>query len=140
MDPPPSVPSANGTNPSATAAALPPEDPPGFRAVSNGLRLAPKSGLSQVPRKPMTGEFVLPTITAPAFSTRSAKTQRASTLKSFSARTPPNVAGQPGLKSNRSLMAVGNPCSGPSSAPERTASSADALRYAPRRNPCTRTH
>ena len=28
-------------------------------------------------------------------------------------RIPPNVAGQPGLKSNRSLIAVGTPCSGP---------------------------
>ena len=30
------------------------------------------------------------------------------TMKSFSARTPPKVAGQPGLKSNRSLIAVGH--------------------------------
>ena len=41
IEPPPSVPSANGSRPSATAAALPPEEPPVFRVVSNGLRDGP---------------------------------------------------------------------------------------------------
>jgi hypothetical protein len=41
IDPPPSVPSANGSSPSATAAALPPEEPPVFLAVAKGLRLGP---------------------------------------------------------------------------------------------------
>ena len=75
IEPPASVPSANGTNPSATAAALPPDDPPVFFVVSNGFRDGPKSGLSHVPRMPITGLFVLPTMIAPAASTRSAKTQ-----------------------------------------------------------------
>ena len=43
---------------------------------------------------------------------------------SRSAGMPPNVHGQPGLKSNRSLIAVGTPCSGPSSSPAVTARSA----------------
>ena len=72
MEPPPSVPSATVRSPSATAAALPPLEPPGLRAVSNGLRVGPKSGLSVTPRKPMTGEFVLPTRIAPACSMRAA--------------------------------------------------------------------
>ena len=42
----------------------------------------------------------------------------------LSARTPPKVVGQPGLKSNRSLIAAGTPCSGGSSAPLITAASA----------------
>ena len=38
----------------------------------------------------------------------------------WSARTgrPPNVDFHPGLKSNRSLIAVGTPCSGPSWSPD----------------------
>ena len=75
IEPPPSVPSAKGTRPSATAAALPPDEPPVFLLRSNGLRVGPKSGLSQMPRNPMTGLFVLPIRIAPARSMRSAKTQ-----------------------------------------------------------------
>src|SRR5438445_3076260 len=43
---------------------------------------------------------------------------------SRSARIPPKVDGQPGLKSKRSFMAVGTPCSGPSASPDVTAASA----------------
>ena len=38
MDPPPSLPGAKGTKPAATAAALPPEDPPELRLSACGLR------------------------------------------------------------------------------------------------------
>ena len=41
IDPPPSLAWAIGTRPAATAAAEPPLDPPGERAVSHGLRVAP---------------------------------------------------------------------------------------------------
>ena len=41
IEPPPSVPSASGSMPSATAAALPPDDPPLFLAGLNGLRVGP---------------------------------------------------------------------------------------------------
>ena len=61
--------------PAATAAALPPEEPPVLREMSKGLRLGPKSGLSQVPRNPITGLFVLPTMIAPARSIPSAQAQ-----------------------------------------------------------------
>ncbi|MCB5281140.1 hypothetical protein BJQ89_00880 [Arthrobacter sp. ES1] len=37
-EPPPSDPGANGTRPAATAAALPPEDPPELRLNACGLR------------------------------------------------------------------------------------------------------
>jgi hypothetical protein len=76
IEPPPSVPSANGSRPSATAPALPPEDPPVFRVRSKGLRLGPKSGLSHVPQNPITGALVLPTTIAPA--TQSARRTRRS--------------------------------------------------------------
>jgi hypothetical protein len=75
IEPPPSVPSAKVSSPSATAAAHPPEEPPVFLLVSKGLQLGPKSGLSQTPRKPMTGLLPLPTRIAPACSARSAKAQ-----------------------------------------------------------------
>lgn len=34
---------ANGTNPAATAAAEPPEEPPGTRSLSHGFFTAPKN-------------------------------------------------------------------------------------------------
>jgi hypothetical protein len=75
MEPPPSVPSAKVSSPSATAAEHPPEEPPGFFAVSKGLRLGPKSPLSVAPQKPITGLLPFPTRMAPARSARSAKAQ-----------------------------------------------------------------
>ena len=50
IEPPPSVPSANGTIPAATAAAEPPLEPPGVRPRSHGLRVSPYSALSVIPR------------------------------------------------------------------------------------------
>ena len=124
IEPPASVPSANGTSPSATAAALPPEEPPAFLRMSKGLRVGPNRKLSQVPRSPIVGLLVLPMMMAPAFSTRSANGQYHWATQSFIARIPPKVNGHPGLKSNRSLIAVGTPCNGPSAAPPASAFSA----------------
>src|SRR3954451_13116298 len=89
IDPPPSVASASGSIPSATAAAAPPEEPPGLRARSNGLRVAPNSGLSHVPRKPMTGLLVIPTMIAPAASMRADQVDVKSDRLSRSAGMPP---------------------------------------------------
>ena len=44
-EPPMSEPSANGTQPDATAAPEPPDEPPGVRSGSHGLRVTPHSGL-----------------------------------------------------------------------------------------------
>jgi hypothetical protein len=65
IDPPPSVPSASGTIPPASAAALPPLEPPAVRAGSQGLRVTPVSGLSVTPFQPNSGVVVLPGSTAP---------------------------------------------------------------------------
>src|SRR5205823_12556341 len=46
IEPPVSVPSAHGASPAATAAALPPEEPPGTRFRSHGLRTGPKAEFS----------------------------------------------------------------------------------------------
>ena len=45
IDPPPSLPCANGTNPAATATAAPPLEPPACRPVSHGQRAGPTSSL-----------------------------------------------------------------------------------------------
>jgi len=46
IEPPVSVPSAHGASPAATAAALPPEEPPGTRSRSHGLRTTPNAEFS----------------------------------------------------------------------------------------------
>ena len=66
IDPPPSLPCATGTSPAATATAEPPDEPPGVRLVSHGLRVAPEWRGSVVGRIPNSGRFVVPTITKPA--------------------------------------------------------------------------
>ena len=65
-DPPPSLPCATGSMPAATAAAEPPEEPPGVRSRSQGLRVGPLWRGSVVGRIPNSGMFVVPTITNPA--------------------------------------------------------------------------
>src|SRR5918912_557843 len=50
IEPPPSVPSAPGTMPAATAAPDPPLEPPGVRSVAHGLRVVPYTVFSVVPR------------------------------------------------------------------------------------------
>ncbi len=66
MEPPPSEAVAAATIPLATAAALPPLDPPGVRPVFQGFRVTPKAGPSVVPMIASSGVLVLPTTTAPA--------------------------------------------------------------------------
>lgn len=46
IDPPPSLPWPMGTMPAATAAAVPPEDPPAERFRFQGLRVGPKAWVS----------------------------------------------------------------------------------------------
>ena len=48
MEPPVSLPSAAGRNPAATAAAEPPEEPPGTLVVSSGLAVGWKELFSQL--------------------------------------------------------------------------------------------
>ncbi|OPZ58327.1 MAG: hypothetical protein BWY88_01083 [Synergistetes bacterium ADurb.Bin520] len=66
MDPPVSLPRAKGAYPAATAAALPPELPPGTRFGSRGFLVGPKKEFSV--ELPMANSSMLPfpTTTAPA--------------------------------------------------------------------------
>src|SRR5690606_39696460 len=76
-EPPVSVPSAIGTAPEATAAALPPEEPPAENPGWLGIRAAPNAAFSEVMPKASSCMFVVPTTTAPA--RRSSATTGAST-------------------------------------------------------------
>jgi hypothetical protein len=71
IDPPPSVPSANGVIPAATEAAQPALEPPGVSLRSIGLRVTPVSGLSPTGLHPNSLVVVLPIRIAPAARARS---------------------------------------------------------------------
>ena len=71
MDPPVSEPSATGSMPAATAAALPPDEPPGTWSRFHGLWVAPKALDSVVEPNANSSMLSLPTGMAPAASVRS---------------------------------------------------------------------
>jgi len=71
MDPPVSVPIANGAIPAATAAAEPPEDPPGTRWRSQGLRVGPKAEFSVEEPIANSSMLVLPSTMMSAAASRS---------------------------------------------------------------------
>ena len=70
MDPPVSEPRAAGAIPEATAAAEPPEEPPGTRSRAQGLRVGPNALFSVDEPIANSSMFVLPRTTAPASSSR----------------------------------------------------------------------
>src|SRR5690349_9005604 len=66
IDPPVSVPVAAGASRAATAAADPPELPPGTVSSSHGLRTGPYHDVSFDEPIANSSMFVLPSVTAPA--------------------------------------------------------------------------
>jgi hypothetical protein len=66
IEPPVSVPSAHGARPAATAAALPPDEPPGTRSRSHGLRTGPNAEFSFEEPIANSSWLVLPSSVAPA--------------------------------------------------------------------------
>ncbi len=68
MDPPVSEPNATGTKPAATAAALPPELPPGTRWKSHGFSVGPNALVSVELPNANSSMFSLPMGSAPACS------------------------------------------------------------------------
>ncbi|GGX20090.1 hypothetical protein GCM10010353_39070 [Streptomyces chryseus] len=111
-EPPPSVPSDSGPAPYATAAALPPLEPPAVRAGSYGLPVAPDSGESVTPFQPNSGVVVLPRNTAPC--SRSRATEGASSSHRAAGRTvlEPRSVGPPRI-SSRSFTDTGTPSTSP---------------------------
>ena len=66
IEPPVSLPKPSGANPAATAAALPPDEPPGTRLMSCGLRVGPNAEFSVLDPIANSSRLVLPITTAPA--------------------------------------------------------------------------
>ena len=123
IEPAPSEPSAAPTSPAATAAPLPPEEPPGVRCRSHGLRVAPQVAVSVNGQMVNSGTLVLPMITAPA--SRSLRTTSASCSAGRSLALVPHLVGSPAT-SMSSLTAIGTPSSGRRSPPARRASACSA--------------
>src|SRR5262245_65120313 len=73
MEPTRSDPYSRNVIPADSAAAAPPEEPPGVRLVSHGLLVAPYSSLAVCPKSPsMKATLVFPTKIAPACFSRHA--------------------------------------------------------------------
>src|SRR5262245_29286006 len=70
IEPPPSPAWPIAQIPAATAAAEPPDEPPGERAVSHGLWVGPYDAGSVVGWRPSSGVFVRPSTTNPAARNR----------------------------------------------------------------------
>src|SRR5918911_1079059 len=70
VEPPASVPTANGQMPAHPATALPPLLPPGVRSRFHALRVTPVNGESVVGFQPNSGVVVLPKKTAPCARNR----------------------------------------------------------------------
>src|SRR5204862_172630 len=87
-DPPVSDPSAAGTMRAATAAAEPPEEPPGTRFGSHGLRAVPNAECSVDDPIANSSRFVFPTIFAPHARKRSAAVASNGDTKSPRMREP----------------------------------------------------
>src|SRR4051812_29274573 len=107
MDPPVSEPKLSGLNPAATAAALPPLEPPGTRLVSWGFRVGPNAEFSVEEPIANSSRLVLPITIAPAACNRS------TTVASYGGRHPSrirdeHVVGMPRV-AKLSFSATGTP-------------------------------
>ncbi len=122
IEPPPSVPSATGPQPLATATAAPPLEPPGVSAGFHGFLVTPKRGFSVTALWPNSDVLVFPMTMAPAALRRATAIASSSGTWSAKSREPP-VVGSPRVK-RTSLIETGTPWSGPSGSPFVTAISA----------------
>ena len=121
------------TSPAATAAPLPPLEPPGVRLGFHGFRVAPHPAVSVNGRIASSESVVLPMITAPPARSRRAVTPSA-VAGVGSYPSLPNRVGAPST-STLSLIATGTPSRGADSPPDRRASAASASARA--RSPST---
>src|SRR5437660_12429686 len=94
----------------ATAAAEPPDEPPGTRSVSQGLRTTPNAEVSFDDPIANSSQLVLPTMTAPAASSR------ATTVASYGGTNCWSIFDEAVVRKPRvqmlSLIATGTPASG----------------------------
>src|SRR5687768_8175697 len=105
IDPPVSVPVAPGTRPAATAAAEPPELPPGTASSFHGLCTGPKKLVSLDEPIANSSMLVLPTSTVPASFRRATTCASYGETKSASIRDA-QVVFNPAVM-NTSLCAIG---------------------------------
>src|SRR5919204_6237411 len=111
IEPPVSVPSAQGARPAATAAALPPLEPPGTRVRSHGFSTGPNPEFSFDEPIANSSWLVFPSSGAPA------SRRFCTTVAVYGGRYPSRIRepawlGTPSVQ-NRSLAAIGTPASGP---------------------------
>src|SRR5215470_12605795 len=115
IEPPVSVPSAAWHSWAATAAPEPPEEPPGTRVPSHGLRVVPSAEFSVDDPMANSSQLSLPTTTAPAAR------RRAVTVASYagtndSRMREPAVVRRPRVQIT-SFKPIGAPARGPGSSP-----------------------
>src|SRR4051794_34467137 len=122
IEPPMSVPTSNAVNPAATAAAGPPEEPPGMWPRFHGLLVVPNRSLYVCTLPDQRGTLVLPNTIAPAAFKRA--TDGASWAGTWSvSSTAPPVERRPAT-SIASLIVIGSPWSGPRHSPRAASASA----------------
>ena len=110
IEPPPSDAPAAGTRPAATAAAEPPDEPPGVRDRSHGLRVTPPASLAVHGNSISSGTRVIPIGIAPA--SRSRRSASASSGCGCAGDLDPRVVACP-ANGMSSLMAIGTPARAP---------------------------
>src|SRR5690348_3653844 len=110
IDPPVSEPSASGVMPAATATADPPLVPPGILVGSQGFIVGPNADVSVDEPIANSSQFALPTMTAPAASSRC--TTVASYGGTKCSRMRDDAVVRTPFVQMLSLMATGTPASG----------------------------
>ena len=129
IEPPVSVPIAHGASPAATAAALPPEDPPGTRSRSHGLRTGPKAEFSLEDPIANSSWLVFASSAAPA------SPRRDTAVAVYGGRYPsrmrePAWLGTPATQ-KRSFTASGTPCRGARAPSPGAASATHVKQFSP---------
>src|SRR4051812_14290530 len=107
IEPPVSVPVATGAMRAATAAAEPPEDPPGTALLRHGFLTGPKWDDSLDEPIANSSMFVLPSRTAPALRNCDTTCASYGAVKLASMRDP-QVVNRPSVQ-KMSLCAIGMP-------------------------------
>src|SRR3954463_4459548 len=107
-EPPPADDVASGTNPAASAAALPPLDPPGDRSGFHGLRVAPYTSLLVTAVWPNAGVLLRPRTMAPAARRRATTTSSKVSGRALAYSGEPNVVVMPAQRA-MSFTSSGSP-------------------------------
>lgn len=136
IDPPASVAWASGTIPAATAAALPPDEPPALKVRSNGLRHRGPAAGSLDRDRPNSGTVVAPKGRNPAARNRTARSLSASADEPPSAAEPARM-GIPEKGPPKSLTNMGTPENGAfCKLPSGRAASEPSQQIVPRSSNC----